>query len=60
MPVPLIDFSRQYAYLKDDIHQAILKVFSHGGFILGPEMKQLEGEIASLCGAKHARGGGGW
>jgi len=54
--VPLIDFGRQYAYLKDDLKAAVERVLEHGAFILGPEVKQLETEIAGLCGVKHAIG----
>ena len=54
MAVPLIDFSRQYAYLKNDMEKAVLSVLAKGHFILGPEVGQLETEIAALCQCKHA------
>ncbi|UCE23713.1 MAG: DegT/DnrJ/EryC1/StrS family aminotransferase [Candidatus Zixiibacteriota bacterium] len=56
MPIPLLDLSRQYAYLKPDLDQAVIKVLSHGGFILGPEVKQLESAVAELCDVKYAAG----
>lgn len=54
MAVPLIDFSRQLDYLRRDLEKAIGYVIDHGRFILGPEVKRLEEEIAALCGCKHA------
>lgn len=56
MAVPLLDFSRQYAYLKPDLDEAIIRVLRHGGFILGPEVKQLEERVASLCDVPYAIG----
>lgn len=56
MAVPLIDFSRQYAYLKNDLEKAVLDALEQGRYILGPEVGQLEKETASLCRAKHAIG----
>ena len=54
--VPLLDMSRQYAVLKDQLDSAVLKVMAHGWFIMGPEMKQFETEVAEFVGAKHAIG----
>ncbi len=56
MAVPLLDLSRQYAQLKPELDAAVIKVLTHGKFILGPEVKQLEEEIAKLCTVKHAVG----
>ncbi len=56
MSVPLLDLSRQYAYLKNDMDKAVLNVLDHGWFILGPEVTELEKQIAELSGASHARG----
>ncbi len=56
MAVPLLDLSRQFANLKDELNNAVLNVVEHGRFILGPEVVELEQKIASLCGVKHARG----
>ena len=49
MAVQLLDVNRQYQLLKSEMDKAILNVLSHGKFILGPEVKKLEEEIASLC-----------
>jgi dTDP-4-amino-4,6-dideoxygalactose transaminase len=56
MAVPLLDPTRQYARLKSEIDAAVLKVLKHGQFILGPEVKKLEDEIAALCNVKYAVG----
>ncbi len=56
MAVPLLDLSRQYAKLKPELDAAVINVLTHGKFILGPEVKKLEEEIASLCTVKHAVG----
>jgi dTDP-4-amino-4,6-dideoxygalactose transaminase len=56
MAVPLLDTTRQYEAIKEYLDRAVLDVLAHGKFILGPEVKQLEDELASLCGASHALG----
>ncbi|MFH1372892.1 MAG: DegT/DnrJ/EryC1/StrS family aminotransferase [bacterium] len=56
MAVPLLDLSRQYAYLKPELDAAAVNVLTHGKFILGPEVKKLEEEIAALCKVKYAIG----
>ncbi|MDF1543967.1 MAG: DegT/DnrJ/EryC1/StrS family aminotransferase [bacterium] len=56
MGVPLLDLSRQYDYLKDDLNAAVCRVMAHCGYILGPEVKELEQAIAELCNVGHARG----
>jgi dTDP-4-amino-4,6-dideoxygalactose transaminase len=56
MPVPLLDLTRQYAYLKPDMDKAVLNVLAHQKFILGPEVAQLEKELAAYCGTKYALG----
>ncbi len=56
MAVPLLDLSRQYAHLKPELDATVVNVLTHGKFILGPEVKKLEEEIATLCKVKHAVG----
>ena len=55
-PVPLLDFSRQYQAVKDEILVAIKRVCDSQRFILGPEVEALENEIAALTGSKFAVG----
>lgn len=56
MAVPLLDLKRQYDYLKPEMDEAAIKVLTHGKFILGPEVAQLEERVAALCGVKYATG----
>lgn len=56
MGVPLLDMSRQYAYLKAELDAAVVNVLTHGGFVLGPEVKMLEEKVASLTQTPHAIG----
>ncbi len=56
MAVPLLDLGRQYEYLKPELDSAVIKVLTHGNFILGPEVKELEEKLARLCDVKHASG----
>ncbi|MFQ5498834.1 MAG: DegT/DnrJ/EryC1/StrS family aminotransferase [Candidatus Zixiibacteriota bacterium] len=56
MAVPLLDLARQYAALKDDMDAAVFRVLEHNAFILGPEVKELEAAIATLCSVDHGIG----
>lgn len=54
--IPLLDLKAQYETIRDEVSQAILKVLEEGAYILGPEVKALEKEVAEYCGVKHAIG----
>jgi dTDP-4-amino-4,6-dideoxygalactose transaminase len=54
--IPLVDLSTQYESIKNEIDDAIQRVLKSTQFILGPENKALESEIASYCGTKYAIG----
>ncbi|MGI6450081.1 MAG: DegT/DnrJ/EryC1/StrS family aminotransferase [Desulfitobacteriia bacterium] len=54
MSIPLLDLKAQYRTIKEEIDQAVLGVLDSARFILGPEMKALEEEIAAYCGTRHA------
>ena len=56
MAVPLLDLSRQYKTIKDELDKAVLRVFEHNQFILGPEVTELENRLAAFCGTKYAVG----
>jgi dTDP-4-amino-4,6-dideoxygalactose transaminase len=56
MAVPLLDLTRQYSYLKEKLDKAIIDVFTHTKFILGPEVAEFERKIAELCNVKYAIG----
>jgi dTDP-4-amino-4,6-dideoxygalactose transaminase len=51
--LPFIDLLAQRARISERIDAAIARVLTHGQFILGPEVKTLEGQLAAFCGAKH-------
>ncbi len=53
MAVPLMDIRAQYADMLDDVKRAVCDVIDSGRFILGPNMRALEDEIASAVGAGH-------
>lgn len=51
-----IDLKKQYNLYKRDISNAILKVFEHGKYINGPEVKQLEDTLSAFCGVNNCIG----
>ena len=55
-PVPLLDLKAQYLSIKKEIDEALQRVVEKQEFILGPEVTQLEAEIAAYVGAEHAVG----
>jgi len=56
MGVPLVDLKAQYLSIKDEIDEAIGRVFSNCDFVLGEEVRRFENEFAAFCGAQHAVG----
>ena len=56
MTVPLLDLKAQYETLAPDIDAAVRSVFDSQHFILGPEVQQLEREIAAYCSTQFAVG----
>ena len=54
MKIPFIDLQTQYVNSKQQIDAAISNVLQHGQYIMGPEVKQLESELADYIGVKHA------
>lgn len=56
MIIPLLDLKAQYESLKEEINSAVLGVLESGHYILGPEVKELEKEIADYCGVKYGIG----
>jgi dTDP-4-amino-4,6-dideoxygalactose transaminase len=49
-----IDLAAQYQHLKTKIDRRIQTVLEHGQYIMGPEVKELELELANFVGVKHA------
>src|SRR5476649_2570185 len=52
--IPFIDVAAQRRRLGPAIDTAVARVFGHCQFILGPEVRTFEAELAKFCGAKHA------
>jgi dTDP-4-amino-4,6-dideoxygalactose transaminase len=52
-PVPFIDIAAQRRRLGKSIDDAVSRVLGHCQFISGPEVIQLEAELAAFSGAKH-------
>ncbi len=48
-PVPFIDLKAQYQTIRDEIDQAVHRVFESQGFILGDEVSGFETETARYC-----------
>lgn len=51
--IQFIDLAAQQARIKDKIDAAIQRVLAHGQYILGPEVTELEEQLAAYTGAKH-------
>ena len=52
-PLQFIDLKSQYSALRESINGRIQKVLDHGQYIMGPEVKELEGRLANFTGARH-------
>jgi len=52
-PIPFIDVAAQRRRLGRAIDDAISRVLEHCQFVQGPEVQQLEKELAAFCGARH-------
>lgn len=48
-----IDLKSQYRQLKPEIDRRIQAVLDHGAYIMGPEVAELEGQLAAYTGSKH-------
>jgi dTDP-4-amino-4,6-dideoxygalactose transaminase len=55
-PIQFIDLGAQRRYLGERMNAAVARVMDHGKFILGPEVKTLEEQLAERAGVKHAVG----
>jgi dTDP-4-amino-4,6-dideoxygalactose transaminase len=56
MEIPILDLSVQHRQIADEIQQAIARVLQDQKFILGPEVRALEQELAPYCGCAEAVG----
>jgi dTDP-4-amino-4,6-dideoxygalactose transaminase len=53
-PIPFIDVAAQRRRLGRSVEDAIARVLDHCQFIMGPEVRALEADLAAFCGARHA------
>jgi len=53
-PIEFIDLKQQYQRHKAEIDARIHRVLDHGHFIMGPEIGELETQLAQYAGVKHA------
>lgn len=54
--VPLLDLVAQYRGIQAEVERAVMAVIARQGFIMGPEVAQLEAEVAKLSHTRHAIG----
>ena len=52
--IPFIDLKAQQERIRPQIEARIKRVLDHGQYIMGPEIKELEGKLVEFTGAKHA------
>lgn len=55
-PIPILDLTRQTAALAPGLEAALLRVLHGGTYILGPEVRAFESEMASYLGTGHTLG----
>lgn len=51
--IPFIDLAAQQKRIRPQLEAAMLRVLDHGGYIMGPEVEQLETQLSAFCGATH-------
>jgi dTDP-4-amino-4,6-dideoxygalactose transaminase len=54
--IPFVDLKRQYAAIRDEVHQAIQDVLDQCAFASGPAVAAFEAEFARYCGVRHCVG----
>lgn len=52
-PIDFIDLKTQQAKITTQLRERIERVLTHGKYIMGPEIKELEDRLASYVGVKH-------
>jgi dTDP-4-amino-4,6-dideoxygalactose transaminase len=55
-PIPFLDLKAQQARIATDLRRRLDKVLEHCQFVLGPEVREFEAELAKFCGASHCVG----
>ncbi|HUX79090.1 MAG TPA: DegT/DnrJ/EryC1/StrS aminotransferase family protein [Alphaproteobacteria bacterium] len=51
--IPFIDLVPQQKRIRAQLEAAMLRVLDHGGYIMGPEVHELEKQLSAFCGARH-------
>ena len=51
--IPFVDLAKQQAELREEIDARISAVLAHGQYIMGPEVAEMEAELARKTGAEH-------
>jgi len=54
--IPILDSKRQYAAIGSEIEKAVCEVLRSGSYILGPNVKALEAELAKYIGCNYTVG----
>jgi dTDP-4-amino-4,6-dideoxygalactose transaminase len=54
--IPILDLKPQYNAIREEVHIAIDRVLESGQFIMGPDVKQFEQEVANYLGVKYTIG----
>ncbi len=54
MSIAFIDLAAQQRRIKPAIDAAIQRVLDHGAYVMGPEVRAFEEQLAAFCGAKRA------
>lgn len=52
-PIQFVDLKTQYAVLKPQIMERIVRVLDHGQYVMGPEVRELEERLETFSGAQH-------
>jgi dTDP-4-amino-4,6-dideoxygalactose transaminase len=52
--IPFIDLAAQQARIRPALDAAIARVLAHGAYVMGPEVRAFEEELARFCGARRA------
>jgi len=55
-PIPLISLVPQYNSIKQEIDEAVQRVFASQNFVLGDEVSQFEADMAAYCDSREAIG----
>jgi dTDP-4-amino-4,6-dideoxygalactose transaminase len=56
MTIAFIDLAAQQRRIKPEIDAAIARVLAHGAYVMGPEVRAFEEQLAAFSGAAHAIG----